>query len=146
MRWLSTGVVLPEQARDLLTMTQDTESSRSPHPPEPSEETQVTLRGPADLADALPYLMGFHPDDSIVMIALHGARGRFGGRLRLGIPAAADEWPEVAAQLADCLIHGGGRRARPEGIAVYLCQDPVGNETPVQTIERLRPLAQHLRT
>jgi hypothetical protein len=133
-------------------MTQHTDSSRSPRSSEPSEpsklseETQVTLRGPADLADALPYLMGFHPDDSIVMIALHGARGRFGGRLRLGIPAAADEWPDVAAQLADCLIQGSGRRGRPDGIAVYLCQDPLGDETSVQTMERLRPLAQHLRT
>ncbi|MBV9024847.1 MAG: DUF4192 domain-containing protein [Streptomycetaceae bacterium] len=136
-------------------MTQHTDSSRSSCPSEPSkpsgpsgpsEETQVTLRGPADLADALPYLMGFHPDDSIVMIALHGARGRFGGRLRLGIPATTDEWPDVAAQLADCLIQSSGRRGRPDGIAVYLCQDPLGNETPVQAMERLRPLAQHLRT
>ncbi|MYQ81637.1 hypothetical protein GTW64_31490 [Streptomyces sp. SID4923] len=30
----------------------------------PSEEQQITLRGPAELADALPYLMGFHPSDS----------------------------------------------------------------------------------
>ncbi|MFH9248175.1 hypothetical protein ACH4LK_22435 [Streptomyces lydicus] len=28
----------------------------------PPAETQVTLRGPAELADALPYLMGFYPD------------------------------------------------------------------------------------
>ncbi|MCQ4082981.1 DUF4192 domain-containing protein [Streptomyces sp. RB6PN25] len=127
-------------------MTQHTDSSRSSRPSRPSEETQVTLHGPADLAEALPYLMGFHPDDSIVMIALHGARGRFGGRLRLGIPADAAEWPDVAAQLADCLIQGAGRRGRPDAIAVYLCQDPLGNETPLQTMERLRPLAQHLRT
>ncbi len=44
----------------------------------PSGEQQVTLRGPADLADALPYLMGFYPNDSVVMVALHGGRGRFG--------------------------------------------------------------------
>ena len=46
----------------------------------PSDVQQITLRGPAELADALPYLMGFHPNDSVVMVALHGGRGRFGGR------------------------------------------------------------------
>lgn len=62
--------------------------------PSPVQE-QVTLRGPAELADALPYLLGFHPTDSVVMVALHGARGRFGGRLRLGIPRSPQEWQPV---------------------------------------------------
>src|SRR5690349_6930299 len=91
-----------------------------------SNQSQVTLRGPADLAEALPYLMGFHPDDSIVMVALHGARGRFGGRLRLDIPASAADWPDTAAQLADCLINGTGTRGRPDAVAVFLCQHPRG--------------------
>ncbi len=123
-------------------MTQHTESSAS-HPP---REPRVTLRGPADLAEALPFILGFHPDDSIVMVALHGARGRFGGRLRLGIPADPAEWRHVAAQLADCLIGEPDHPGRPDGIAVYLCQDPRPGEQPQQTMERLRPLAQHLRT
>src|SRR5437899_71698 len=121
-------------------MTQHTEPSQSL--PDP----QVTLRSPADLAEVLPYLIGFHPDDRIVMIALYGARGRFGERLRVGIPAAAEEWRDVAAQLADCLLQGAGRRARPDGIAVFLCQDPRPGESPARTMERLRPLAQYLRT
>lgn len=51
-------------------------------------EHQVTLRTPAELADALPYLLGYRPEDSIVLVALHDrdGRGRFGGRARLGIP------------------------------------------------------------
>ncbi|WP_375537915.1 DUF4192 family protein [Streptomyces sp. Amel2xB2] len=52
--------------------------------------SDIALRGPAELADALPYLLGFYPDDSIVVVALHGPRGRFGGRIRLGIPADRD--------------------------------------------------------
>ena len=113
----------------------------------PSEEQQITLRGPAELADALPYLMGFHPNDSVVMVGLHGGRGRFGGRLRLGIPQSAQEWPATAEQLAECLIKGSERRgARPDAIVVFLCQDPVDGETGNQTMERLRPFAQRLRT
>ncbi|MCP3818571.1 DUF4192 domain-containing protein [Streptomyces sp. A3M-1-3] len=113
----------------------------------PSSEQQITLRSPAELADALPYLMGFHPTESIVMVALHGSRGRFGGRLRLGIPRAPGEWAQTAEQLADCLVTGSERRgARPEGIIVFLCLDPAEGETGQQVMERLRPLAQRLRT
>ncbi|MFG2289812.1 DUF4192 domain-containing protein [Streptomyces sp. NPDC048595] len=109
-------------------------------------EAQVTLRGPAELADALPYLMGFYPDDSIVMVALHGERGRFGGRVRLGIPADATQWPDTADQLADCLISAGQERARPAAIIVYLCQEPAAGESGKDVKDRLRPLAQRLRT
>ncbi|MFK8905521.1 DUF4192 domain-containing protein [Streptomyces sp. YS-3] len=115
----------------------------------PEDDPQLTLRNPAELADALPYLMGFHPTDSIVMVALHGRRGRFGGRLRLGIPRAPGEWPHVAAQLAECLVAGSERRGpRPDGIIVFLCQDPdpAGDTTAGHVMERLRPLAQLLRT
>jgi hypothetical protein len=113
----------------------------------PSDPQQITLRGPAELADALPYLMGFHPNDSVVMVALHGGRGRFGGRLRLGIPSVPQEWAPVADQLAQCLIAGSERRgSRPDAIVVFLCQDPAEGESAPQTMERLRPLAQHLRT
>ncbi|MFC0845651.1 DUF4192 domain-containing protein [Streptomyces noboritoensis] len=115
----------------------------------PDDDPQLTLRNPAELADALPYLMGFHPTDSIVMVALHGRRGRFGGRLRLGIPRAPGEWPHVAGQLAECLVSGSERRGpRPDGIIVFLCQDPdLGSDlTSSQVMERLRPLAQLLRT
>ncbi|MFI6057843.1 DUF4192 domain-containing protein [Streptomyces sp. NPDC051286] len=113
----------------------------------PADEQRITLRGPAELADALPYLMGFYPNDSVVMVALHGGRGRFGGRLRLGIPQSPQEWPHVAEQLAECLVKGSERRGEhPDAIVVFLCQDPADGETPGQTMERLRPLAQRLRT
>ncbi|MEV6262058.1 DUF4192 domain-containing protein [Streptomyces sp. NPDC051784] len=113
----------------------------------PSDAQQITLRGPAELADALPYLMGFHPNDSVVMVALHGGQGRFGGRLRLGIPRDPQEWESVAGQLARSLIEGSEKRgSRPDAIIVFLCQDPGEGETASRTMERLRPLAQCLRT
>ncbi|MFI8006617.1 DUF4192 family protein [Streptomyces sp. NPDC086010] len=113
----------------------------------PSDVQEITLRSPAELADALPYLMGFHPNDSVVMVALHGGRGRFGGRLRLGIPHDPQEWAPVAAQLAQSLIAGSEKRdSRPDAIVVFLCQDPAGGEAAPEVMERLRPLAQSLRT
>lgn len=113
-----------------------------------SGEQQVTLRTPAELADALPYLLGYRPEDSIVLVALHDrdARGRFGGRARLGIPAQTDDWPSVAQQLAHGLVTGSERRgAKPESMVAFLCQDPTSGEAPRDVMERLRPLAQLLR-
>ncbi|MEU8792110.1 DUF4192 domain-containing protein [Streptomyces sp. NPDC048643] len=110
---------------------------------------QVTLRTPAELADALPYLLGYRPEDSIVLVALHDRerRGRFGGRARLGIPAHAEDWPSVSDQLAQGLIKGSERRgARPESMVAYLCQEPGAGESGRDVMERLRPLAQLLRT
>jgi len=111
-------------------------------------EHQVTLRTPAELADALPYLLGYRPEESIVLVALHDrhGRGRFGGRARLGIPASADDWTSVAQQLAHGLVTGSERRgARPEQMVAYLCQEPAKGESGRQVMERLRPLAQKLR-
>ncbi|MFF0436370.1 DUF4192 domain-containing protein [Streptomyces sp. NPDC004327] len=112
-----------------------------------SAAQQITLRGPAELADALPFMLGFHPSDSVVLVALHGERGRFGGRVRVGIPASPHEWPAIADHLAECLVEGCTRRGdRPDAIVVFLCQDPRPGESGRQVRERLRPFAQRLRT
>ncbi|GAB2940079.1 DUF4192 domain-containing protein [Streptomyces heilongjiangensis] len=114
----------------------------------PGGEQQVTLRTPAELADALPYLLGYRPEDSIVLVALHdgAAKGRFGGRARLGIPHRTDDWPSAAQQLAHGLVTGSERRgAKPESMVAFLCQDPAVGESARDVMERLRPLAQLLR-
>ncbi|MFF5971554.1 DUF4192 domain-containing protein [Streptomyces sp. NPDC012769] len=113
----------------------------------PSSTQQITLRGPAELADALPFMLGFHPSDSVVLVALHGERGRFGGRVRVGIPSSPYEWSATADHLAECLVEGCTRRGdRPDAIVVFLCQDPAPGETGQRVMERLRPFAQRLRT
>ncbi|MGC9496159.1 DUF4192 domain-containing protein [Streptomyces sp. WG7] len=114
----------------------------------PGDEHQVTLRTPAELADALPYLLGYRPEDSIVLVALRDrdGRGRFGGRARLGIPADVDDWAGAAGQLVHGLVTGSERRGvRPEQMVAYLCQEPARGETGREVMERLRPLAQRLR-
>ncbi|WP_399890079.1 DUF4192 domain-containing protein [Streptomyces sp. BBFR51] len=114
----------------------------------PGDEHQVTLRTPAELADALPYLLGYRPEDSIVLAALRDrdGRGRFGGRARLGIPASPDDWAGAAGQLVHGLVTGSERRGvRPEQMVAYLCQEPARGETGREVMERLRPLAQKLR-
>ncbi|MEV5844869.1 DUF4192 family protein [Streptomyces sp. NPDC051985] len=112
-------------------------------------DTQITLRTPAELADALPYLLGYRPEDSMVLVALHdrGGRGRFGGRARLGIPANPDDWESAARQLAQGLTTGGERRGtRPEQMVAYVCQEPTPGESGRDVMRRLASLAQLLRT
>ncbi|MFI0982843.1 DUF4192 domain-containing protein [Streptomyces sp. NPDC021093] len=127
--------------------TAEASDNAGAHTAESAEEQQITLRGPAQLADSLPYLLGFHPTDSVVMVALHGRSGRFGGRLRVGIPKSPQEWAPVAGHLAECLMANSERRgSRPDGVLVFLCQDPAEGQTGRQVMERLRTFAQRLRT
>ncbi|MFF9025286.1 DUF4192 domain-containing protein [Streptomyces eurythermus] len=116
----------------------------------PADHTaQVTLRTPAELADALPYLLGYRPEDSMVLVALHdrGGCGRFGGRARLGIPANEEDWEAAARQLARGLVTGSERRgARPEGMVAYVCQEPGPGESGREVKQRLTRLAQLMRT
>ena len=124
-------------------------SRGEPVGPPSAHDTQVILRTPAELADALPYLLGYRPEDSIVLVALHDRdrKGRFGGRARLGIPASQDDWEAAARQLARGLVTGAERRgARPEQMVAYVCQEPGLGETGRDVMLRLRPLAQLLRT
>jgi hypothetical protein len=126
-----------------MTHSNDTQYGQSPDVP---ADVKITLHGPAELADALPYLLGFHCTDSVVLVAVHGPEGRFGGRVRAGLPPGPADWPTAARQLARGLVEGSARRgARPDGIVVYLCQEPRGGEDPARTMERLRPFAQQLR-
>ncbi|MFF4686891.1 DUF4192 domain-containing protein [Streptomyces sp. NPDC001307] len=114
-----------------------------------AHDTQVTLRTPAELADALPYLLGYRPEDSMVLVALHDkeGRGRFGGRARLGIPANEEDWEAAARQLAHGLITGSARRgARPEQMVAYVCQEPAPGESGRDVKRRLERLAHLLRT
>ncbi|UNS99398.1 DUF4192 domain-containing protein [Streptomyces tubbatahanensis] len=111
-----------------------------------SGKLSVSLREPAELAEALPYLLGFYPDDSLVVVALHGERGRFGGRLRIGIPDTEGGRAALAPLVAECLDAScKARGARPDGALVFLCQEPGEGHSGRDVMERLRPLVQDLR-
>jgi Domain of unknown function (DUF4192) len=119
----------------------------SPAYPSAPSEPGVTLKTPADLVDALPYLLGFHPDDSIVLVTTHTSRSRLGARMRLDIPGDPAEWPQAARELAERLVRGCERRGRPpEGILLYLCRDPAAGRDARSVREELEPLSQELRT
>ncbi|MEV6972804.1 DUF4192 domain-containing protein [Kitasatospora sp. NPDC093806] len=104
----------------------------------------ITMRGPADMAELLPYLLGFFPDDSIVAVGLQPPGLHQGGVIRLDIPESAEEWPAAAEETAALLVRLSERQdERPVQVLLYLCQDP-GREHGPPVAERLRPLADRL--
>jgi uncharacterized protein DUF4192 len=50
-----------------------------------AEPAVSRLRGPGDVAVMVPYLLGFRPVDSLVLVALEGSRKRFGPVLRVDL-------------------------------------------------------------
>ncbi|MFD5026307.1 DUF4192 family protein [Streptomyces sp. NPDC058373] len=114
--------------------------------PADSDEPRITVRSHTELADALPYLLGFQPDENLVLVAVHGSGGRFGGRVRVGIPTDPADWPAIADVLTDALVTGSARRlGTPDAIVAFLCREPGPGETGATVMEALRPLAQHVR-
>ncbi|MFE2724317.1 DUF4192 domain-containing protein [Kitasatospora sp. NPDC059327] len=105
----------------------------------------VSMRGPADMAELLPYLLGFFPDDSIVAVGLQGPDLHQGGVIRLDIPESPRQWPTAAGETASLLVGLSERRdRRPAQVLLYLCQDPDREHGP-PVLDRLGPLAAELR-
>jgi len=73
-------------------------------------EPPLKLRSPLDIIDAIPYLLGFEPADSLVAMSLRGKRSRLGLTARVDLPSAdaADSW---AGQYAGYLKRDKALRA-----------------------------------
>jgi hypothetical protein len=103
----------------------------------------LRMRGPADMAAMLPYLLGFYPDDSLVAIGLAGPQLQQTGAIRLDIPDDPTLWSAVATDFARLLVELSEQRdRRPDAVLLYLCRDP-GPDGP-SVVTTLRPLADHL--
>ncbi|MFD0405986.1 DUF4192 family protein [Kitasatospora sp. NPDC127116] len=110
-----------------------------------SDHRSVVMRGPADMAELLPYFLGFYPDDSIVAVGLHGPGLHQGGVIRADLPRSPAQWPAAAEETAALLVALSERHgSRPLQVLLYLCQDPGTAHAP-PVVDGLRPLAQALR-
>ena len=90
-------------------------SSASPAPATPPAAPVARLRNPGELLAALPYLIGFHPRDSLLFVAFGGSSGR---RIqltqRVDLPRADDGAAVCRALAANTL------RVSPAGVAVVV--------------------------
>jgi len=81
----------------------------------------VKVRGPADVVVALPYVLGYQPAESLVLVSLRGPRGRVGLTLRADLPTA-EASGAVCAELVDYLRRDDADEAIA---AVYGTPDPL---------------------
>jgi hypothetical protein len=84
----------------------------------------LRLRSPADVVSAVPYLIGFHPTDSVVVLACDNGQGAYAVRLDL---TAQDALLEHIADLV--------ARRRPEAV-ILAGYGAAGRVTPM--VERVR--------
>lgn len=83
-------------------------------PDETAEALRVRLRTPAQILGAVPHLVGFHPEHSLVVLALHGDRSRIGLTLRYDLPPPEYD-DRLAADVALRVAHDGA------GSALVVC-------------------------
>lgn len=67
----------------------------------------LTARNAADLVALVPQVLGFHPDDSVVLITFGGPESF---HARVDLPEGEDEQVAVVAMLADVVAHHHARR------------------------------------
>ncbi|MEV6399846.1 DUF4192 domain-containing protein [Streptomyces sp. NPDC051907] len=99
--------------------------------------TAVRLSTPADYAEAMPYLIGYRPRQSVVVAAFHGDRCTVAARL--GLPAAESAWLDYAAAGARKVV--AQLDAAPDAVVLYLVGDPRPGEDGRTVAARLAPLA-----
>ncbi|MEV4117352.1 DUF4192 domain-containing protein [Micromonospora sp. NPDC049645] len=78
-----------------------------------TERPQLAVRSPADLIAAVPYLLGFHPTDSVVAVALHGRQIIFAARADL--PEPSTDPGGLAGHLAGVIRRQGAEAATVVG-------------------------------
>ena len=77
--------------------------------PRESRGTVVSVSGLTEMLSVIPYMVGFHPYESMVVICLHGQRQRSGLVLRIDLPELGDQtrWiDELVARAAQQCADG----------------------------------------
>lgn len=84
----------------------------------PTAAPLIRARRPADVLATVPYLLGFHPRDSLVVLTLTGPKDRVAFTVRVDLPDEASRRQWAAALLA-ALRRNGAKRV----LVVAFCAD-----------------------
>lgn len=114
--------------------TPDATPSGAPHPP-----PAIRLAGPADLLAVVPYLLGFHPADSLVVVGLREGRIAFCFRADLADPPAPHR---IVAMLAAQSLTG----VIVVGYGPAELVDPVSDPVATALTDAGQPVLDRLRT
>lgn len=85
----------------------------------------VRLNELSDIVDAVPYLLGFTPTNSLVVVAMQGARERLSFTMRCDLPEPGEE-DDTAGMVADRMDAAGA-----QAILVFLYAGPPAADGPL---------------
>jgi hypothetical protein len=94
-----------------------------------TEATMLRLRSLTELLEAIPYLLGFHPTESLVVVMLHGACARVGTTMRYDLPRIG-----AAALASDVAAYTSLHRADAAVLVVYAERPHVADGLPEWTL------------
>ncbi len=89
-----------------MDASRSNEGPWGPAAPGGAGRSVVRLSGPDDVVGILPWRLGFHPTESLVLLVLQGARLRERLVMRLDLPVPEDE-PHVARETAERAARAG---------------------------------------
>lgn len=69
---------------------------------------RLTIKTPADVAAVVPLVLGFHPEDSIVLLCFGGRSAQSGPHVRVAHPHTPEDLLEVARVLGEVAAQHGG--------------------------------------
>ena len=90
------------------------------------------IRTEADVLALVPYTLGFHPVDSLVLVTLDEAKRPF--QARIDLPDDVDELPSIAEHLVSAALRNGAARAL---VVVYTEDECVGEAAGEALVDRL---------
>ncbi|HEY1488424.1 MAG TPA: DUF4192 domain-containing protein [Micromonosporaceae bacterium] len=103
---------------------------------------RVALRSPADMIAAIPYLFGFHPSDSLVLLGLRAKQIKF--QLRVDLPPAGDA-VACARQLATIVARQHVTRALLTGYGAEPAVTPLVRAVRTELMRRRIDVPEALR-
>lgn len=83
----------------------------------------LRVKTPGDLLAMVPYLLGFHPEESVVLLTLGDSAGRF--HARVDLPQDPDEVPVMVEMLTDAVARNAIRRVL---VVVYTGDDVIAEQ------------------
>jgi len=109
-------------------------ASASAHPPADPSAVRLRLRSPGDLLALVPFMLGFHPRDSLVVVCTEpggdaGQPGRVGLTVRVDLPQPGDVGP-----LCRQLVRTVGAHRPGSVLLLVVCDRPGGVDPPCRDV------------
>jgi hypothetical protein len=125
-------------------VTTSTRPDRPPSDPGPDAAVRLRARRPADLLAAVPFLLGFHPEESLVALFLQAGRVLLTARYDLGEPTdldladlVAQHRPSGLVLVAYCADAGRGRTELRAQADALVARDRSEGAEPVDLVDLL---------